>query len=45
MIFFGIICQHIFRVTFQLNLEKLHYNLFLTRWRKDPSGQTIIKIC
>ena len=42
--FSGIICRHIFRVASQLNLEKLHSDLFLTRWHKDPSDQDVMKI-
>ncbi|CAI2188234.1 3446_t:CDS:1, partial [Funneliformis geosporum] len=31
-------------VASQLNLEKLHYYLFLTRWFKDPNDQNIMKM-
>ena len=42
--FSGIICRHIFRVASQLNLEEISPHLFISRWRKDPSEQTLITI-
>src|ERR1700722_14510160 len=34
----GIICQHIFRVAIQLNLNNLSESLFHDQWKKDPSN-------
>ena len=39
--FTGIICQHIFRVATQLNLDDLPRYLYLTRWCKDPDDTTL----
>ena len=36
MNFSRIICQHIFKVATQLNLEEISYHLFPIRWQKDP---------
>src|SRR5947209_11487736 len=41
--FSGIICQHIFKVATQLNLNELPKNLFLIRWRKDPDDNILVK--
>ena len=39
----GFICCHIFRVGIQLNLNKLPTELYLHRWRKNPTDNIIFE--
>ncbi len=39
----GFICRHIFRVGVQLNLNELPTELYLYRWRKNPTDNVIFE--